>query len=45
MSPAAQVVVLAIAATVFVVRLVTSLHQARVDGRIAAHHASQGRRP
>jgi hypothetical protein len=43
MSTAAQVVVVIIAATVFVVRLVTALYHARVDGRIAARHARQER--
>jgi hypothetical protein len=42
MSSVAQVVVLVIAATVFVVRLVAALYHARVDGRIAAR---QERRP
>ncbi|WP_020663233.1 hypothetical protein [Amycolatopsis benzoatilytica] len=45
MSSAAQVVVLVIAVTVFVVRLVAALYHARVDGRIAARHARQERQP
>lgn len=45
MSPTAQVIVLVIAATVFLVRLVAALCHARVDGRIAARRARQERQP
>jgi len=45
MTPAAQVAVVVIAATVFVVRLVTALYHAHVDGRIAARRARQERQP
>jgi len=45
MSPAAQIVVVVIAATVFVIRLVVALHHAHVDGRIAAHRARQEQQP
>ncbi|GAB2981243.1 hypothetical protein LWP59_38380 [Amycolatopsis acidiphila] len=45
MSPAGQVVVLVIAATVFVVRLIAAIYHARVDGRIAARRARQERQP
>ncbi|WP_431873939.1 hypothetical protein [Amycolatopsis sacchari] len=45
MSTAAQVVVVIIAVTVFLIRLVTALYRAHVDGRIAARHARQERQP
>ena len=45
MSPAAQVVVVVIAATVFVVRLVAALCRAHADGQIAARRARQVRQP
>ncbi|GDY31821.1 hypothetical protein [Gandjariella thermophila] len=39
MSPAAQTILVAIAALVFLVRLSAALYRARVDGQIAARHA------
>jgi ABC-type methionine transport system permease subunit len=45
MSTATQVIVLVIAATVFIARLVAALYHSRVDGRIAARRARQERQP
>lgn len=45
MSPATQIIVLAIAATVFFLRLLAALYHARVDGRIAGRRARQERQP
>lgn len=45
MSPAAQVVVVIIASTVFLIRLITALYHAHADGRIAARRDHQERQP
>ncbi len=45
MNAAAQVVVVVIAATVFLARLVAALYRANVDGQIAARRARQERQP
>ncbi|WP_186382474.1 hypothetical protein [Amycolatopsis rhizosphaerae] len=45
MSLASRVVVVIIAAMVFLVRLGVALYRAHVDGRIAARHARQERQP
>jgi ABC-type methionine transport system permease subunit len=45
MSPTAQVVVVVIAATVFVIRLVAALYRTHADGQIAARRARQERQP
>jgi len=39
MSPAAQAVLVVIAALVFLLRLAAAIYRARVDGQIAARHA------
>lgn len=39
MSPAAQAVLVVIAALVFLIRLAAAIRCARVDGQIAARHA------
>ncbi|MGH4016929.1 MAG: hypothetical protein ACRDSL_23970 [Pseudonocardiaceae bacterium] len=45
MSPVTQVIVVIIAATVFLVRLVAALYHAHLDGQIAARRARQERQP
>ena len=45
MSPAAQIAVAVIAATVFLIRLVAALYHAHVDGQLATRHARQERQP
>lgn len=45
MSAAAHIVLVVAAATVFVIRLVAALYQARVDGQIATRRAHQERQP
>lgn len=45
MSPAAQFVLVVLAAVVFLIRLAAAIYRARVDGQIAARHArKQGQR-
>lgn len=41
MSPPVQIVAVVAAGTVFIARVVTNLHRARVDSRIAARRAEQ----
>lgn len=45
MSAAAQIIVVVIAATVFLIRLVAALYRAHADGQIAARRAHQERQP